>query len=181
MSPQTEIPGTERKADTRLQQLSEQLREQLVHNAAGRTREKELRRQILSEVLGQVPEYKDLVEQLLALPAPALKYVDGEGIEIESIATFELKAKVHPTGEQEPAVGEGVTPPAPRKRAKADSVDKEFDEDSIPDPDPEDDARAAAAAQLESGVAEDEDGDVVPPEKSAKPRKKAKGKKARRK
>lgn len=171
MTPQTNIPGTERETSSRLQKLSEELREQLAHNAQGRAREKELRRQILSEVLGAVPEYRELVEQLLALPTPAVRYVDGAGIEIESVATFELKANVHPTGDRTDSKAD-----QPKKRAKPEPADKEFDEDSIPDPDDNTDgeARAAAAAQLDANVQEDDDGDVIPIEQAPKKRGKSK-------
>jgi len=182
MSKQQNIPGTGRKGgNTRLEKLSEELREQLTHNAAGRAREKELRKQILTEVIGVSPEAKELLEQLLALPTPAYRYVDGEGIEMESAMKFDIKAVVHPTGEQEPAVGEGVKPPAPRKavdKKKGDGDD--FDEDSIPDPDDgEWDAADVARTQADAGVAENEDGDVVPPEKSAPKKRGAKKPKAK--
>lgn len=178
MATQTQIPGTERAENARLEQLNEQLRAQCVANAEGRSREKDLRRQILTELLGLDPERKELVEQLLALGPPTYRYIDGNGIEIESVMELELKAKVHKTGEQEAQVGEGVpeheddAPPPPRRK-KAEKSEKVFD--------PEAAAAAAAAAedQRANGVAEDEDGDVVPPEK-AKPSKKPAKKKGRR-
>ena len=181
---QQQIPGTARTKNARAEKISEELREQLAQNAAGRAREKELRKQLLSELLGDNPEAKELLEQLVALldeRPPAYRYVDGQGIGIESILNFKLEAKVHPTGEQEPAVGEGVPEKAERpRRAKKTDEPKEFDEDSIPDPD--DESEQAAAAQRSNNVEEDEDGDVVVPEKSApkKSRKKS-TKKARRK
>lgn len=181
---QTNIPGTERTKNARAEHISEQLREQLVQNANGRAREKELRKQLLSELLGDNPEAKNLLEQLVALldeKPPAYRYVDGQGIGIESILNFKLEAKVHPTGET-PAAEEPKSPPPKRKPP----AEKGFDEDSIPDADESDEETQQRDEDIASlgliavpvdGVEEDDEGDVVVPDKAAK---KTKPKKATR-
>jgi hypothetical protein len=161
---QTQIPGTERTVDPELEAAAEEVRARGAEKADATRRLRAAEERLLSIQIARTPGGTELLAKLAELRTQStFGYHDADGIEIESVLKIDLKPKVHKTGESTPQVGDGVDPP-----------DDETDDET-------DDSAAAAAAQLDAGVAEDEDGDVVPPEKTANPRKKAKSKKGRRK
>lgn len=158
---QTQIPGTERSVDPELEAAAEEVRARAVDKADSAKRLRAAEERLLAIQIARTPGGSELLAKLAELRTQStFRYHDSDGIEIESILKIDPKPKVHKTGESTPHVGEGATP-----------TDDEPDDDE---------ADEAAANQRASNVEEDDDGDVVVPDKAEKPRK-AKSKKGRRK
>jgi hypothetical protein len=167
---QTQIPGTERELDPELTAAIEQLRiDEANLRDAKRARDK-TRDRVQASLVGLNSDRRAAIERAIALGAAVYHYTDDKGDEVEASAELELKVKVRKTGAAEMPIGEGVS---------SDDDDQDDDDDEEPRTNGVHPGllKQAEQAQHDSGVAEDDEGNVVPIERAAKKRaKKSKGK-----
>jgi hypothetical protein len=102
----------------------------------------------------------ELLALLKAHKVKLYRYHDGDGEEIEVAVDDEPRVKLRKTGEAEAEVGEGIP------ELSVETVSQGL-------------INQALKAQDDAGVAEDEDGDVLPPDKAAPKAKKPRAKKAK--
>ncbi len=150
---QTEIPGFERQVD-----------HPEVEAAAQELWEATAERKATTKKLNDAVDHAqmNLLAVMRAHKVPRYKYRDEEGEFLEAVIEIgEEKAIVRKAGVAEPEIGQGgadVPTPAPNGKARPGLIDQ------------------ALKAQADAGVEENADGDVVPPEKSAKKIRGRKGK-----